>query len=336
MRPVVVTAGAIASASANNIALSQSPAAAGWLVLNGTLSNAVANSIGLSQTITGATAVLLNGALGGAIIVQTGLKGAILTAPQEGATTRPYRPGPSRIYITSAGNDSGITFAIVGLSQNGTAISETLTGANMGVAVSVNLYWSIISITASGSTASTITIGNFRQATLDKPRRVLITTGSAISFTIYGTDWAGAPISETVTNSGASVASVLDYATVTAISNSAAGTTITVGTNGVASSPWVRLDEWAFAQTGLQCTVAGTANYTVQLTYDDPNSLTNPVTPALMTWLNSSDPGVVAASASAPSLFTVSPMYTRVVLNSGSGSVTMTVLQYASATGGPT
>lgn len=329
MRPIVVTAGALASASANNIATSQSPAAAGWLALNGTLGTAIANSIALSQSVSGASAVLLNGALGGAIIVQTGAKGAILSLAGQSTT-------PSRIYITSAGNDSGITFAIVGLSANGTSITETLTGANTGVAVSVNQYVSIISITSSGSTAAAITVGNFRAATLDKPRRVLITTASTISFTISGFDWAGDPISETVTNAGASVSSVLDYASVTSISNSAAGTTITVGTSAVAASPWARLDEYTFSPVGLQCTISGTVNYTVQQSYDDPNSLTNPVTPALMTWLSSADTGVVAVASSAVSSFVAAPLWARVLLNSGSGSVTMTIVQYASPAGGPT
>lgn len=322
MRPIVLKVGPLAGASVNNIGLSQSPAGAGWLALNGTLGTATANSIALSQSLAGAGAVLLNGAVGDKPIVQTSGKGAILATP-------------SRIYITSAGNDGGITFAVVGLTANGTGVSETITGANVGVAVSANLYTTIISITASGATAAAITVGSFGAATLDLPRRVLITTASAISFTISGTNVSGDPISETVTNSGASVASVLDYATVTSISNSAAGTTITVGTNGVAASPWARMDEYTFAPVGLQCTVSGTANYTVQQSYDDPNLLVNPAAPSAMTWLSSNDTVVVAASASQVSLFASPPLWVRTLLNSGSGSVTTTVAQYASPAGGP-
>ena len=321
MRPIVVKVGPLASASTNNISTSQSPAAAGQLVLNGALGTATANNIALSQSISGAAAALLNGAAGGKTIVQTGKTGAILSAP-------------SRIYITSAGNDSGVTFAVTGLTSNGTAVSETITGANAGVAASANLYTTIISITASGSTASTITIGSFGAATLDVPRRVLITTASAISFTISGTNWAGDSISETVTNSGSSVSSVLDYATVTSISASAAGTSITVGTSSVAASPWARLDEYAFGPVGLQCVVAGTVNYTIQQSFDDPNSLSNPVSPSAVTWSSSADSNVVGATASAASYFAYAPIWVRCLLNSGSGSVATTIAQYASATGG--
>ena len=120
MRQVSVTVGPLAAASTNNVVTSQSPAAASQLVLNGTLGTAVANSIALSQTVTGAANVLLNGALGGSILRQTGLAGAFLTAAQY-------------IYITSAGNDSGITFSVSGLDNNGAAKTEVITGSNAGV-----------------------------------------------------------------------------------------------------------------------------------------------------------------------------------------------------------
>src|SRR5262249_28256798 len=150
-----------------------------------------------------------------------------------------------RIYITSAANDSGITFAVVGTVQGppafgpGIVVKETITGANTGVVSSVNLYTTIISITTSNSTAGNVTVGNYTTATLDKARQILFTpagSDSGVTYTLAGTDWAGAPISETVTgvNNPSTATSVLSYLTVTSILLSGStASTMTVGTNGV-------------------------------------------------------------------------------------------------------
>ena len=167
-------------------------------------------------------------------------------------------------------------------------------------------------------------------ATLDTPRRILITTASTISFTITGTDWSGSPISETVTNAGASVASVLSYATVTKITNAAAGTAITVGTNTVADSPWVFFDAYAFGPAAIQCTVSGTANYTLWMTGDDPNSPTNPVNPNAMAWSTALSP-MVATAATAQAVVGAPFSWAKVTLNSGTGSVTSTFIQFSNA-----
>lgn len=321
MRPITVQVGPLAAAGTTKIGLSQTPGAAGWLVLNGSLGSFSANGIALSQSITGATAVLLNGA-NSQILPQTGATGAI---------TGGYG---QRIYITSAGNDSGITFAVNGLDLNGAALSETITGSNAGVAASANLYYAISRIVASGSTASTITVGYFGAATMDAPRRILITTSAAISFTIYGTNWARDTISETVTNSGASVASVLSYATVTAISNSATsgGAAITIGTNGVADSSWLQLDQWAPGPVTVQANAFGTVNYTLFLSNDDPNSPTNAILPSAMTWSSAASP-FIGAMATAQASFAAPYQWAKITLNSesaGSGNyVSATFVQYS-------
>ena len=170
-------------------------------------------------------------------------------------------------------------------------------------------------------------------ATMDTPRRVLITAAgneSTKTFTIYGTNWSGQNISETITGPNVSTAqSVLDYATVTRISISAAAAgAITVGTSGVASSQWVMLDHWANAQTAVQAVVSGTANYTIQQTLDSTNSTTAPVAPTSVTWFSSADAAVVNATASAQSSYAYSPTMVRVTLNSGSGSVTVKLVQF--------
>ena len=163
-------------------------------------------------------------------------------------------------------------------------------------------------------------------AILDKPRTLLFTSAgnnSTSFFTITGTDWAGSPISEVL--QGANIGtktSLLSYATVVSIVSSAASAAgLTVGTGTSASSPWVRLDSWASPQTLLQNNAFGTVNYTVQQTNDDPNDPTSPVAPANMTWFNSTDPALIAATASTQSNYAYAPVFARVVLNSGSGYV---------------
>jgi len=170
-------------------------------------------------------------------------------------------------------------------------------------------------------------------AVLDAARRVLITAAgneSAKTFTITGTSYNGQTQSETVTGPNATTAqSVLDYKTVTSVVISAAAAgAITVGTNGVASSRWMRLDSWAFAQVGIQVDVSGTINYTVQQTFDDPNDATNPVSPANVVWVNSADSAVVSKAVDAQSFYAYAPTFIKITANSGDGSARLTAVQY--------
>lgn len=166
-------------------------------------------------------------------------------------------------------------------------------------------------------------------AYLPTPQRVLITTTDTThTFTIKGTTPTGAALSEVVTSNGTSVQSALDYATVTSIVISGGATAaVTVGTSGVASTSWVRLDEWANSYVTIQCDVTGTVNYTIQATMDDPNSATSPVLPSAVNWLPSGDPAAVAATGSIATNFLFSPTYVRVLLNSGTGSVSSVFAQ---------
>lgn len=174
-------------------------------------------------------------------------------------------------------------------------------------------------------------------AILDTPRQVLITPAgneTGHNFTITGTDWAGSPISEVLAGTNATaMASVLSYATVTSITISAAATgALTAGTNGVASSPWVRFDGFALPSVAKQCVASGTVNFTVQVSMDDPNSAGSPVNPNAMTWVNDPDTSFVAATATALGNWNFAPIWARVVLNSGTGSVTTTFQQTGSVT----
>lgn len=214
MQPITVTAGPLATASANNICLSQTPAAAGALTLNGAL-------------VVSGVAVMDN---------------------------------PRRVLITAAGNESAKTFTVTGTGANGNTVSEVITGPNA-------------------------------------------TTGQ----------------------------SVLDYKTVTSITISAAAAgAITVGTSGVGGSKWVVFDAFAPSMISIQCNATTPIDYTLQTTLNDPYDPITPVAPASVVWVNSSDTAVVGATATKQSNFMFAPVYARILINSGAGSVAATFLQSSS------
>lgn len=171
--------------------------------------------------------------------------------------------------------------------------------------------------------------------TLDTARRVLITSDGADNnklFTITGTDCAGMPQTEVLTGpSSGSVYTALDFKTVTSVTASApVSGNVSVGTNGVASSPWVMFDTYAFSQVALQCDATGTVDYTVQQTLDDPNSPTNPVLPYNAVWVNNPTSALVNAGTSQQGTYAIAPLFAKVTLNSGTGSVRTTFIQYGS------
>lgn len=315
-RPITVQVGPLASASATKLSTSQKSAGSP-IVLNGAAGVASANSICTSQTPSGAGALTLDGSTVSGGVANLG--------------------SMAYVYITSAGNDSGRTFSVSGYGYNASggpyAISETITGANASTVSSTKKYQAITSITISGAAAGALTVGAYGTATLDMQRRVLITSAgndSGITFAITGTNQSGDVISETLTGANATTAqSVLDYLTVTSIIPSAAvASTLTIGTSGVASSPWVRFDDYAAnSQTTLAAIVSGIVNYDIQVSMDDPNDANRGMTPAQVTWISSADTAVVGATATKLSSFTFTPLFSRVLLNSGTGTVMTTFRQ---------
>jgi hypothetical protein len=171
-------------------------------------------------------------------------------------------------------------------------------------------------------------------AILDTPRQVIVTSGgndTGVTFTIYGTTYGGQSVSEAITGaSGGASATKTDFATVTRVAASGATSVsgVIVGTNAKAGSRWVRMDSWAFPQTVVQVNVNGTADFTVQTTMDDPNSPTNPVAIGSVTWLDTLDTNLVTTSVSTSGFIAYSTSFVRVLLNSGSGSVTATFSQF--------
>lgn len=172
-------------------------------------------------------------------------------------------------------------------------------------------------------------------AVLDAARRIEITSDSLDNdkyFTIVGTGASGNAQTEVLLGPDtASVYTNLDFKTVTSVTLSANATgNIIVGTNGVASSSWVMFDPYSFPQVSLQCDVSGTVNYTVQQTLDDPNSTTNPTNAYECVWFDNPNADLVGETVSRQGSYAIAPLYVKVTLNSGDGSVKATFIQFGS------
>jgi hypothetical protein len=66
---------------------------------------------------------------------------------------------PRALTILSAGNDSGITFTVLGKGIYDQTITEVITGANAGTAAGKKAFTSITSITASAAAAGNVSVG---------------------------------------------------------------------------------------------------------------------------------------------------------------------------------
>jgi len=107
----------------------------------------VLQTVALSDDIDGISASASPGA--GAIVIGGALaSGGVATMPMA-----------QIVSLTSGGNDSGITFTITGTDANGWDISQAVTGANAGVAVSTLYFKTVTGVTHTGSVATTLTVG---------------------------------------------------------------------------------------------------------------------------------------------------------------------------------
>lgn len=334
----VVTVGPLATADSDGDGLSQTAAAAQYLVINGALAAGTfsATSVCAAQTLGSATNLTINGSLA----TTNPIAGSGGTGAAVAATVR--FPTPTRLYVTAAGNSSSRTITIVGTVQSsnalglGVVVSETFTAPNTNVRASTNLYSTVISVSISGASTGNISVGHSGTSTRDYARRVAITSASndtGITFTIAGTDWDNNPISEVLTGaSGGTATSVLSYKTVTSVLTSGAtGGAVEFGSSAVADSQWLYFDRLAAnAQVAIQVEGSGTVNWTVSQTLDDitiPQQSSNLPTvsniwaPADVKWVAHPDTALVGSTTTTgvQGNYAYTPAMARLTLNSGTG-----------------
>lgn len=166
-------------------------------------------------------------------------------------------------------------------------------------------------------------------AQLGAQRQVIMASGGNVStviFTIYGTDTAGNSITDTITGiSGSTVATTLNFLTVTRIAASATTgvETVTAGTNGVGATQTIPLDIYLPNGNTASVVVTGTLNYSVQVSNSDPFG--NPSTP--LAWVSYPDAAVVAKTATATGVTTAAWRAIRLLTNSGTGTGQLIVTQ---------
>jgi hypothetical protein len=170
-------------------------------------------------------------------------------------------------------------------------------------------------------------------ATLDTPRRVALTSAgndSAATWTVTGTDRSGITHSDSFAGANAGVVySNLDFATVVSIAlNAAAAGNVTAGTNTVASSQWARFDEYALGSVSVQCVADGTVSYTVEMSNDDPNSVAERVAEGEMSWTDVPAIGPGPFTTTFAEDVPAAPLFMRVTLASGTGSVRGVFVQH--------
>ena len=67
---------------------------------------------------------------------------------------------PRNITILSAGDDSGISFTATGTDETGTAVTESITGADSGTATGSTFFTTITAIAAVGNPAGNVSAGS--------------------------------------------------------------------------------------------------------------------------------------------------------------------------------
>jgi hypothetical protein len=177
-------------------------------------------------------------------------------------------------------------------------------------------------------------------------RRVRLTYGSeggARTLALTGKDAAGNTLQETLavpSGAAGTVDTVQDFVSVTKAVPAGGGWTaaMMLGTSPVASSPWRRVTEHiAPVNISVNAVVSGTVNYSVEITNDEiepalPTSTVGapygPLGPIPRVPTPFPLPGALEAqSANATGLIAQPILYWRLVLNSGTGSVTATAIE---------
>ena len=105
-----------------------------------------ASAYAASQSVVGASNLVLSAGTG-------------VTAISVANTLRYVSDVERAVTVTSAGNDTGITFLITGYDSYGNQLTARVTGTNGGTATTLKTFASVVSVVTSGSTASTVTVG---------------------------------------------------------------------------------------------------------------------------------------------------------------------------------
>ena len=137
--------------SAVNIAASQSPGA-GAITLVSSSGAGITVSTSITRPDTGATVSSL-------LAIDTAMSTVTFGQSANVNIWDPTKAISRNVRITSVGHDSGITFTVIGYDLYGYPMSETITGANAGVASGAKAFKYISSVTHTGSVATTVTIG---------------------------------------------------------------------------------------------------------------------------------------------------------------------------------
>lgn len=108
-------------------------------IVNKTLAAASSNNIALSQSLGAAGNLLING---------SAATGGVATLDKQ-----------RRVIITSAGNDSGLTWTVTGTDTTGNSVTDTFAGGNVAAAQSNRDFKTITKIAGSAATAAAVTAG---------------------------------------------------------------------------------------------------------------------------------------------------------------------------------
>lgn len=205
-----------------------------------------------------------------------------------------------------------LSIAAITADANGIAQAQQLAGAG-------DLTLNGAGVMASDGSAS-FHIG---KALLEPPRPVTLTSAanlSGITFTVYGYDRAGSPISEAITGPNATtVTGSLYFAQVSRIAASAAvGSDVEAGWGATAASRVGVLDYKRNPfNVSVDCRVTGTVDYDLQYTHD--NVFAADWNEGTAEWRTHSTIDGLTADADGYIAFPVRAI--RILLNSGTGSV---------------
>jgi hypothetical protein len=183
------------------------------------------------------------------------------------------------------------------------------------------------------------------------PRQVLLTFGSEASprtMAITGADLAGNILKETLSipaTSAGTVGTMQSFVSVTQALPAGGGwsNAVTLGTSGIASSPWKISNSPQFGpvEYAFQVIVTGTINWTIEVTLDNPNdnsnvmgsqALGNPAVPP--TPFPTGVATLTAQTASGLAWFTDPIRAWRATLNSGTGSIAVRAIEAGITTSG--